>query len=90
MGRHEIRLRRQQMTSRRIQRHKNYAGLLEQHKRTERVRSIVRWVIYLLMFLMGLMIVYGVVNFNKSPEKVNMKNNDIENTSLIIPMKKSS
>ena len=61
MGRHEIRLRRKTMTSRRIQRHKNYTGLLEQHKKTQRTRSIVRWVVYVLMFLIGMMMVYYAV-----------------------------
>lgn len=62
MGRHEIRLRRKVMTSRRIERHKNYAGLMDQHHKLKRTRSIVRWAIFILIFLMSLMVVYLAVD----------------------------
>lgn len=67
MGRHEIRLRRQMMTSRRIQRHKNYAGLLEQHRKLQRNRSIMRWVVYVLLFLVSMLLVYYVINKSDKP-----------------------
>lgn len=69
MGRHEIRLRRKSMTSRRIERHKNYAGLMEQHRKTQRMRTILRWVVAVVIFLLGLMTVYYAVdkkNLNSS------------------------
>lgn len=71
MGRHEIRLRRKAMTSRRIERHKNYAGLLDQHRRLKRTRSIVRWAVFILIFLMSLMVVYLAVDStsNETNEK---------------------
>ena len=80
MGRHEIRLRRKMMTSRRIEKHKNYAGLMDQHRRLKRTRSIVRWVVLALIFLMSLMVIYYTTdrpkkNDNKTPVEVQDNNN---------------
>ena len=41
MSKHEIRLRREMMTSRRIQSHKSYSRLMDRHKRSKRLRLIV-------------------------------------------------
>lgn len=70
MGKHEIRLRREMMTSRRIERHKNYAGLMEQHHKTQRTRAIIRWVVYVLVFLMSLMLIYFAVKRSETKEVV--------------------
>ena len=55
MGRHEIRFRRQRMTSRRMERHKNYQEILSQHKSRRRIR-IARLVLYILAFLVMMFI----------------------------------
>lgn len=73
MGKHEIRLRRKMMTSRRIERHKNYAGLMKQHHKTQRTRTIVRWVVIVLVFIMSVVMIYNIV------EK-NTKNQETENS----------
>lgn len=60
MGRHEIRFRRQRMTSRRMERHKNYQEILSQHKSRRRVR-IARLVLYILAFLvLMLVLLFGL------------------------------
>ena len=80
MGRHEIRLRRKTMTSRRIERHKNYAGLMAQHKKTQRNRTIMRWVLFVLLILISLMIVLFVVERKpklntETPTEINTESN---------------
>ena len=71
MGRHEIRLRRKMMTTRRIERHKNYASLLEQHHKSQRNRTIMRWVVYVLLFLMSAMVIFYAVDKTKSKPSTN-------------------
>lgn len=51
MGRNEIRLRRQKMSSGRIAQHRNYGQLMERHERDVRIRRIMRTVIYFLIAL---------------------------------------
>lgn len=49
MGRHDIRLRRQRMTSRRIEGFKDYSSLIERHKST-RLRRLIKLLFLLLFF----------------------------------------
>ena len=58
MGRHEIRLRRQKMTSRRIESHKNYYEVLKRHERSIKTRKMVRLVLLLLAFILLISMVY--------------------------------
>ncbi len=58
MGRHEIRLRRKRMTSRRIQSHKDYRMLMEKHRRSSRGKKLLRSVIYILILLSMLLLIY--------------------------------
>ncbi len=58
MGKHEIRLRRKSMTSRRIERHKNYAQLMDKHHKSKRLKRVVQWLIYIFIFLVGLFAIY--------------------------------
>jgi hypothetical protein len=51
MGRNEIRLRRQKMSSGRIAQHRNYNQLMERHERDVKIRRITRTVIYFLIVL---------------------------------------
>jgi uncharacterized membrane protein YvbJ len=55
------------MTSRRIERHKNYAGLMDQHRRVKRSRNIVRWAILFLIIVMGLIVVYYATDRKNEP-----------------------
>ncbi|MEO1049935.1 MAG: hypothetical protein AAFX87_04900 [Bacteroidota bacterium] len=55
MSNHDIRLRRRMMTSRRIERHKNYSELMRKHKRSNS-RRLLRIVSYL-AFIVGMMVI---------------------------------
>ena len=46
MGRYEIRIRRQMMTSGRISQHRNYGDIMARHERDIRIRRISRIFIY--------------------------------------------
>ncbi len=63
MGRHEIRLRRQRMTSRRIDHHKNFTDVLQEHQRTNRTKRLIK-LFLLLAFFIGLMsFLYYVITY---------------------------
>ena len=61
MGRNEIRLRRQKVSSGRIAQHRNYGELMERHERDIRLRRIVRIFVYFLIIL-ALLIVFVIVH----------------------------
>ena len=58
MGRHEIRLRRKKMTSRRIESHKDYYDLLRRHERTSIGKKIIKVIIYIIILLGVMMLGY--------------------------------
>lgn len=61
MGRHEIRLRRQRMTSRRIEGHKDYRALLDQHNKKSRRGRLLRSLIYVIIVLvLALLILFSL------------------------------
>jgi hypothetical protein len=68
MGKHEIRLRRKSMSSRRIERHKNYAQLMDKHHKSKRLKRIVQWLIYVFIFLMGLFGLYYTLSHKSVPQ----------------------
>jgi len=80
MGRNEIRLRRQKMSSGRIAQHRNYGQLMERHERDVKIRRITRTVIYFLIVLF-LFIVFLLVkrweNNRESVEKTSVINCEI-------------
>lgn len=59
MGRNEIRLRRQKMSSGRIAQHRNYGEIMARHERDIRIRRTVRVFVYFLIiaFLLVLFII---------------------------------
>lgn len=78
MGKHEIRLRREQMTSRRIQRHKNYAELMRSHEKASRLKKMLR-LLYALLFLLGMAAVIYMA-FTKWSDKEEKQKNEDPNT----------
>ena len=80
MGRHEIRLRRKNMTSRMIERHKNYYEIMRKHKRQNQRNKLIRRITYFI-FLVGisLLIYFSVEKLsesapgNEEPEKVELE-----------------
>lgn len=57
MGNHEIRLRRKNMTSRKIDRHKNYYEIMRRHNKRRHSRRIAKILIYII-FLLGLVVIF--------------------------------
>jgi len=57
MKRHDIRLRRERMSSRRIQQYKNYGDLLNRHRKS-RQKRIITIIIYSAFLLIILIILY--------------------------------
>ena len=49
MGRNEIKLRRQAMSSGRIAQHRNYGELMARHEKEVRIKRVVRWFTYFLI-----------------------------------------
>ena len=79
MGRNEIRLRRQGMSSGRIAQHRNYGELMARHEKEQRLKRITRMVIYFLIILFMIMVYLFVREWEKSKtEKQKTK------TSLVI------
>lgn len=70
MGRHDIRLRRHRMTSRRIEGYKDYSALLEQHKNS-RLKRLIKMIFLLLFFVALSLFTYYIVS--KVEEKKNNK-----------------
>ena len=82
MGRHDIRLRRKRMTSRRIESHKNYYEVMRRHQKTSRLKKVFKLVVLLIFFLALIFFSYSLltkVSEADQPQK--------ENTSLSIKMK---
>lgn len=61
MGRHEIRLRRKKMTSRRIESHKDYYDLLKRHERSSFGKRILKIIVYIIILLGLTMLAYFAV-----------------------------
>lgn len=70
MGRNEIRLRRQKMSSGRIAQHRNYSQLMERHERDVRIRRITRTVIYFLIVLFLFILFLIVKRWENNRENV--------------------
>ena len=68
MGRHEIRLRRKNMTSRMIDRHKNYYEIMRRHQRKNQLNKLLRRIAYVI-FLLGisLIIYFSIEKLSQAP-----------------------
>ena len=71
MGRHEIRLRRHRMTSRRIEGHKNYYDVLRRHKRTNRLKRLFKLLVLLIFFLALIFFSYSLLTKVDETDKKN-------------------
>ncbi len=90
MGRHEIRLRRNRMTSRRMERHKNYQDILRQHRKQQRSR-LVRILLYLLALIALVFIIYlGFERLSarnaRGEEKIRPVTAQISRPDIVSPM----
>lgn len=67
MGKNEIRLRRQRMTSRGPERYKNYRTVLERHERSLRLKKILRAFLYFAVILFLIILMYWLTLWEISP-----------------------
>lgn len=65
MGKNEIRLRRQMMSTGRIARHRNYTELMRQHDRDVKLKRVFRVFIYFLVALFLVIILIIVIRWEK-------------------------
>ena len=61
MSRNDIRLRRKRMTSRRIERHKDYDALMSRYNRGNWARRMVKWIIVLIAILLAIYIGFFIL-----------------------------
>lgn len=57
MGRNEIRLRRQRMTARGIERYRNYNSVLKRHEENRRIKKVIRVFGFFVVILVVVMII---------------------------------
>lgn len=67
MGQHEIRLRRKNMTSRRVEGYKNYYDIMRRHKRSTHRKQLAKTVVYILFFLgIAVMLYFGLEKLQRA------------------------
>lgn len=66
MGKHEIRLRKQRLTSRGSDRFRNYGSILKQHEEEKRIKVIVKIFTYFLIIAILILIFVVVTRWEKS------------------------
>lgn len=65
MGRNEIRLRKQMMSTGRIARHRNYSDLMRQHERDSKLKRIFKAFTYFLIILFVIILLIIVIRWEK-------------------------
>ncbi len=60
MGRNEIRLRRQRMSSGRIAQHRNYGDIMARHERDIRIKRVIKIFAYFLVILFAIILFFMV------------------------------
>ncbi|HMP98516.1 MAG TPA: hypothetical protein PKC24_01965 [Cyclobacteriaceae bacterium] len=73
MGRHEIRLRRSQMTSRMMERYKNYPEVMRRYEREQQFKKLIKGITLILFMLSLFLMVYLIVKMEK--KQVEQKEN---------------
>ncbi|MCK6618730.1 MAG: hypothetical protein L6Q51_13920 [Cyclobacteriaceae bacterium] len=63
MGRNEIRIRRQLMSSGRIARHRNYTELMRQHDKEVRLKRVIKVFTYFLIILFLLILLLIIIRW---------------------------
>lgn len=78
MGRNEIRLRRQMMSSGRIARHRNYGDLMARHEREQKIKRFARLITYLLLVVFLLIIFFIIIKWERQQDqKTDTKPTDV-------------
>lgn len=80
MGKHEIRLRKQRLTSRGSDRFRNYGSVLKQHEEEKRIKVIVKIFTYFLIIAVLILIFVVVSRWEQSQESTSQ---NISGTGII-------
>ncbi len=83
MGKHEIRLRKQRLTSRGSDRFRNYGSVLKQHEEGKRIKVLVKIFTYFLIIAVLILIFVVVSRWEQSQEK---SSQIISSTGIIHPL----
>jgi hypothetical protein len=83
MGKHEIRLRKQRLTSRGSDRFRNYGSILKQHEDEKRIKIIVKIFTYFLVIAMLILIFVVVARWEKSKDNAS---NTISTSQIFRPL----
>ncbi len=75
MGRNEIRLRRSKISSRRVDRYRNYGELMSRHEQTQKIKRLTRVVIYFLLILFLGIVLFLVFQWEKNQPAEKEKSN---------------
>jgi preprotein translocase subunit SecG len=78
MGRNEIRLRRNMMSTGRIARHRNYSELMRQHDSNTKLKRILRVFAYFLVALFFMIVLIIVIRWEKKQIDSSDKSTSIE------------
>lgn len=70
MGRNEIRLRRQSVSSGRIAQHRNYGELMARHEKEIRIKRIIRMFMYFLIIAFIIIFYFIVTRISEKRESV--------------------
>lgn len=84
MGRNEIRLRRQMMSSGRIAQHRNYSDIMARHERDVKMKRVFRIFVYFLVVLFMVMLYFLVRSLQEKSTRQKQKP-QTEATSDIYP-----
>lgn len=74
MGRNEIRLRRQRMTARGIERFRNYNSILKRHEENQRIKKVIKVFGFFVVLLIVIMIIIFLSRWEQrvqSEKKIN-------------------
>jgi hypothetical protein len=83
MGKHEIRLRKQRLTSRGSDRFRNYGSVLKQHEEEKRIKVIVKMFTYFLIIAVLILIFVVVSRWEQSQKNTSQI---INNSEIIHPL----
>ena len=81
MGRNEIRLRRQRMTARGIERYRNYNTVLKRHEENRRIKKIVRVFGFFVVILIVIMLIIFLSRWEAKTQV--KKTSSIENNQAV-------
>lgn len=83
MGRNEIRLRRQRITARGIERFRNYNSVLKRHEENKRIKKIMRVFGFFLVLLVVIMVIIFLSRWEERVGDTSLIQNEITPATAI-------